>query len=238
MASPRIDKVVAETKPKTVRASLLVHRGDYEWATQQYRSGKAIRDIADGIGEPRSKLFDYSSRKNISRDLSTEIHNRTNVLLAGDTIDMRQAIQPTSDEDIIAINATLQAALIREHRGDIRRMRMLALQLLNELEQQTIHADWYEDLGTILRSEDDKGTDKLNDAYKQVISTPGRTENLKKLAEILKILIALERQAFGMREDYEDSEIRRSKLAAATTQEQLPAVKDDYMSITRKFMAV
>lgn len=241
MPSPRPENLGVLT-PGSTRANLVLHLNDYDWATAQYRStNRPLADIANDIGVSRSRLFDYFSREGISRDLSQQIAHRREQILAHESVDMTNGMMPTDDESVVAINATMQAILVREHRQDIRRMRLLALALLNELEQQTITADWFEDLGTILRDEDEKGRDKLNDVYKYVISTPGRTESLKKLAEVLKILITLERQAFGMREDYEDLVIRKGKLAAVSTDGGEPSEGEavrDHISITKKFMQV
>lgn len=219
----------------TQRASLVNHLKDWEWASNQYRAGRPIKDISDDIGVPRSQLFDYFSKNNVTRDLGAAIHRRTQLLLAEDGAP-EDGLMPTSPEDIISINATLQAALIRDHRDDIRRFRRLALGLLRELEGITLYNDVFEDLGELLRKEDKDGVDKLNDAYKHVISLPERSNSIKKLAEVLKIVVALERQAFGMREDYEDSEIRKARVAH-TTPVQAKTV-DDFEAITRKFQQV
>lgn len=239
MPSPGPEKL-GVLKPGSTRANLVLHLEDYEWATAQYRGTKRpIKDIADDIGVSRGKLFDYFSRNNISRDLGAEIAHRREQILAHEEVDMRDGLMPTDDESIIQINATMQAMLVREHRQDTRRMRLVVLAILNELEQQLVNTDLFEDLGTLLRSEDEHGRDKLNDCYKHVISMPGRSEAVKKLAESLKILIILERQAFGMRDDYEDGVIRRGKLATAVgdATDEANMVKD-HTSITQKFMRV
>jgi hypothetical protein len=215
--------------------ALMAHFKDFDYAVAQYRSSdKSIKDIADEIGVSRKTLFDYLSENNITRDLGKAIRDKTTEILAGDIIDANGRM-PTKAEDIIAINATLQASIIRSHRGDIDRFRRLVMLLLTELEGMTVYQDVFEDIGTMMRKEDDKGVDKLNDAYKKVISLPGRTDTIKKLGETLKTLILLERQAFGMRDDFEDDEIRRLKLAS--NPQEGPAVTN-FDSITRKFMRV
>lgn len=219
----------------TQRASLVQHLKDYDWAANQYRAGHPIKDIADSIGVARSQLFDYFSRNNITRDLGAAIHRKAQLLLAEDGVP-EDGLMPSSPEDIISINATLQASLIREHRQDIRRFRRLALALLNELEGVTLYSDVFQDLGALLRAEDDRGRDKLNDAYQQVLSIPGRSDSLKKLGEVLKIVVTLERQAFGMREDYEDSEIRKARVAHTTPVD--AGTVSDFDAITRKFQQV
>jgi len=221
-----------------VASNLIHHRGDYEWAANQYRGGKRIQWIADQIGVTRGKLFDYFSDNGISRDLTLEIRNRTNKILAEDVVDMTQARQTTDPEQIIAINATLQASIIRNHRQDIARYRRLAMALLSELEGLTVYQDLFEDLGVMLRAEDDKGRDQRNDLYNRVIALPQRTKSMKELADVLKIVIPLERQAFGMQDDYEDSEIRREKMRQALPEADRQAIEEDYSQIASKFMKV
>jgi hypothetical protein len=219
--------------------ALALHYRDFGYAVAQYRANvKDVKDIADEIGVSRAQLFDYISQNGITRDLGAAIRNKTSEILAGDILG-GTAVEangrlPTRDEDIIAINATLQADIIRSHRSDINRFRRMVMQFLDELEGITTYADVFEDLGEMMRSEDKNGADKLNEVYRKVISLPGRTDTLKKLGETLKILITLERQAFGMREDFEDEEIRRAKLQGNPT---VPMMTD-FESINRRFMKV
>ena len=74
--------------------------------------------------------------------------------------------------------------------------------LLEELEQQTgaETVAMLEALGDMLRMEDDKGRDTLNDLYRKVISLPARAKTMKDLGESLRVLVTLERQAFGLDE--------------------------------------
>ena len=74
------------------------------------------------------------------------------------------------------------------------------MRLFDELEHQVgvENAENLEKLGELLRSEDDKGRDALNDIYQKIISMPGRVKSMKDLSDTLKTLIALERQAFGL----------------------------------------
>lgn len=214
------------------KARVPEHEKDYYYAFQQYRAGRSIQECADDIGVTRALLFDRISAEGITQDLGLLIRNRTSDILAGDVVDANGRL-PTTPDDIIQINATLQASIVRSHRTDIDRFRRLVMQFLDELEGITMYKDVLEDLGEMMRSENRNGEDKLNDAYKKVISLPGRTDTMKKLGETLKILILLERQAFGMRDDYEDDEIRRSRTAAPLT-----PLTSNFDGITRRFMKV
>lgn len=208
------------------------HAKDWYYAFQQYRAGRSIQECADDIGVTRAHLFDKISKEGITQDLGLMIRNKTADILAGDVVEANGRL-PTTPEDIIQINATLQASIVRSHRTDIDRFRKLVMRFLDELEGEVMYQDLLEDLGTMMRSENKNGEDKLNDAYRKVISLPGRTETLKKLGETLKILILLERQAFGMRDDFEDDEIRRAKNNPVSN-----PVTNNFDGITRQFMKV
>lgn len=215
-----------------VEKTLLLHYQDFDYAITQYRAGKPIQECADEIGVTRARLFDHISKAGVTFDLGQAIRDRATDILAHDIVPANGRLPSTPDE-VIQINATLQASIIRSHRGDIDRFRRLCMMFLDELEGMTQYRDVFEDLGERLRSEDRNGKDGLNEAYQKVISLPGRTETLKKLGETLKTLIGLERQAFGMRDDYEDDEIRKARLAPLGTDD---PVEKDFGSITRKFM--
>ena len=74
------------------------------------------------------------------------------------------------------------------------------MSLLGELERQAgvENAAILEELGELMRKEDGNGQDKLNDLYQKIISLPSRAKTMKDLGESLRVLVALERQAFGL----------------------------------------
>ena len=76
----------------------------------------------------------------------------------------------------------------------------LANQLLDELEQLTDNRELFEQLGELMRKPDDSGNDRLNDLYHKIIALPNRSKIMRELADTLKVLIALERQAYNLDE--------------------------------------
>lgn len=86
------------------------------------------------------------------------------------------------------------------HRTDIRRSRGLTNKLLEELEQLTDHRELTEAFGEMMRRPDGFGNDRLNDLYHKIIALPNRSKVMRELADTLKVLIALERQAYNLDE--------------------------------------
>ena len=102
------------------------------------------------------------------------------------------------EREVVEANAAQIARVRGEHCSDIGRARTLALNLLGELEAATGGSEVFRKLAEYMAAPDEKGIDKLNDAYKKAISLPSRVGSMKGLTEALKNLVALEREAYGI----------------------------------------
>ena len=109
------------------------------------------------------------------------------------------------EQEVIEANAQAVADIRLAHRHDIRRARTLTNALLNELEQQTDPNTlaMLQELGELLRREDDNGNDRRNDLYVKVISLSERSKTMKTLADSLRVMVDMERTAFGMDKEQE-----------------------------------
>jgi len=91
-----------------------------------------------------------------------------------------------------------QDEIILAQRRDIRRSRALVMALLQELEQQTGHIDILNDLSEVMAEPDEKGRDKRSELLQKLMSHASRTSTMKTLVDTLRLLVALEREAFGI----------------------------------------
>ena len=176
---------------------------DWEKIEADYRAGiLSLREIAEAHpGVNHVAITRRAKREGWSRDLSAKIRAKADALVTdhavtGDVTAQRHV----SEREIIDANAQAIVSVRLSHRRDIQRSRSIAMALLEELEQQAggEQVAMLEQLGELLRSEDDKGQDKLNDLYRKIISLPGRAKTMKDLGESLRVLVTLERQAFGL----------------------------------------
>lgn len=173
---------------------------DWERIEADYRAGVlSLREIAGSHGSSPAGILKRAKRDGWERDLGAKIKAKADALVnkaaVNSEVNSKTAV---SEREIIEANASRIAQVRGEHRHDIARMRRIVLDLLVELECQTGNVELFEQLGKLLRSEDDRGQDKRNEVYQKVISTAGRIDGLKKLAEAMKILIGLEREAYGI----------------------------------------
>lgn len=175
---------------------------DWERIELDYRAGiKSLREIAAGTGVSHVTISKRAKSQGWVRDLAAKIQAKADDLVNKATVNRSvNAVNPISERETIDSNAQAVASVKIAHRQDIQRTRKITMSLLEELEQQTGRdtVAMLEDLGDMMRREDDKGMDKLNDLYQKIISLPGRAKTMKDLGDSLRVLVALERQAFGL----------------------------------------
>ncbi len=173
---------------------------DWERIEADYRAGVlSLREIASAYGLTHGAINKRAKRDGWERDLGPKIKAKADALVSKQAVSRRVSTGTSvTERQIIEANAERIAQVRGEHRSDIARARTLALQLLGELEAVSGNLAEFEELGDLLRNEDDRGQDKRAEVYARVISSAGRIDSLKKLAETLKTLIALEREAYGL----------------------------------------
>ena len=176
---------------------------DWEKIEADYRAGiLSLREIAEAHpGTNHVAIARKAKREGWSRDLSAKIRAKADALVTERTVTADvTAERRVSERDIIDANAQAIVSVRLSHRRDIQRSRSITMRLLEELELQSgrENAELLDQLGELMRREDDRGQDRLNDLYQKIISLPGRAKTMKDLGESLRVLVTLERQAFGL----------------------------------------
>lgn len=173
---------------------------DWEAIEKDWRAGiKSVLQIAGENGISHTAINKHFKKLGIPRDLQAKIAAKADALVSAAAVSATVSTETKpADVEIIEANAQLQANIQLSHRKDIQRSRGLAMKLLDELEQTSDNRELFAQLGLMLAAPDEKGTDKLNDLYMKVISMPSRVDSMKKLSETLKVLVGLEREAFGI----------------------------------------
>jgi hypothetical protein len=193
---------------------------DWERIESDYRAGiLSLREIAAPSGITEGAIRKRAKRDGWVRDLSEKIKIKAEHLVRTEMVrsEVREKGGIVPEREIVDANATLSANALLSHRKDITRGRSLTIKLLEEIESQTSNHELFASLGLMLAAPDEKGVDKLNELYLKVIGTPSRIDSMKKLSDTLKTLIALERQAIGLKDDalpMDDDKIVRIELVA------------------------
>lgn len=179
---------------------------DWEGVERDYRAGVlTLRAMAAEYGCSHVAIQKRADKEGWTRDLSAKIKAAAEAKVTKAAVTkLVTAETKATEREIVEVNSEVIANIQLAHRTDIQRSRKLVMSLIDELEATTDNMDLFRRLGEMMASPDDKGVDKLNELYHKVISLGGRTSTMKGLAESLKTLVGLERQAFNMEDNRGD----------------------------------
>lgn len=175
-------------------------RADWEAIERDYRTGMySLSELGRLHGVTKGRISQVAKKNAWVQDLSGKIKAKAAQKVNDAAVNAELNTQrKISDAEKVEVGATVMARVLIEHKSSIGRSRNLTIKLLDELEHQTDNMDLLRQLGEIMFSPDDKGKDRLNEVYHTIISLPERTKTMKALGETLKVLIGLEREAFGI----------------------------------------
>lgn len=194
-------------------------RPDWEAIESAYRAGvMSLREIASQHGISDTAIRKRAKKEGWSRDLAAKIQAKADDLVRRREVRTKVRTEnATSERELIEANAEVIATVRMEHRGDIRRARELTNMLFDELAGECGDVAALEMLGDLMRREDDKGQDKLNDLYHKIISLPSRVKSMKDLSDSLKTLIGLEREAYSIENKAETKEVTHNVMLVPTS---------------------
>jgi hypothetical protein len=180
-------------------------RIDYDRIEPDWRAGikspeqlAAEYEKATGDKVSRVAITKHFKKAGIARDLGAKIRAKADAKVSAAMVAAKVSPETKITEQItVEVEAEVQSRIRLAHRADITRMRALVLRLLTECEYEAADPSVFLQLGEILRSKDD-GPDRLNEAYLKAISLPQRIKGVKELAESMRILVAMEREAYGI----------------------------------------
>lgn len=176
---------------------------DWERIELDYRAAiKTLRQIADEHGITHGAINKRAKRDGWERDLNQKIHAKADALVSKAAVSSEVSADTKLQERVLIDGNAQAVANVRlGHRHDARRVRQLTNRLMDELEQQTDPAtlDKLRDLAAAGLTPGEKSVrDRYRELLDAVISLPERSKTLKVLVESLRVVVDMERTAFGM----------------------------------------
>lgn len=183
---------------------------DWESIERDYRAGiLSLREIAAAHGVSHVAVNKRAKRDGWDRDLSARIQAKAEALVNREAVTALVTNEArVTEREIIESNATRIAQVRGEHRRDITQYRGLAAKLKAELEHQTDNGDLYAQLFELLSDPEAEEEDanaaarerqrKRREVFERAMSLGGRVKTMKDLADVLKTLVALDREAYGL----------------------------------------
>ncbi|WP_236232121.1 hypothetical protein [Pseudomonas juntendi] len=176
---------------------------DWEAIERAYRAGVlSVREIAAAHEVSHTAINKRAKRDGWDRDLKAKIKAKADALVSRREVSTEvSSKQAETEREIIELNAEVIANIRMAHRGDISRSRRLTNKLLDELESLTDEQGTIKELIDQLKDGDHEDGEAMADELalaKKMSALPARTKTMKELAETLKTLVALERQAYDL----------------------------------------
>lgn len=199
---------------------------DWERIEAQFRAGSmSLREIAGEHGITEGAIRKRAKREGWARDLAAKVKAKADQLVRSELVRSEVRSESPTEKQEVEVEAQVQARIRIAHRTDISRSRRLVMELLEELELQTGNRELLRQLGELMFKPDEKGIDKLNEAYHKAITLGSRTSTMKALAESLKGLVSLEREAYGLAATPDGPTNPLNDLLAAMKRSTLPVVQ-------------
>lgn len=176
---------------------------DWERIEQLFRAGLlSVREIAAACGVSHTAINKRSKAEGWDRDLNAKIKAKADSLVSKREVSTKVSTETLATErGIVEANAEVIADIRMAHRTDIGRSRRLANKLLDELESLTDEQGTIKELIAQFKEGDHADGDAMADVLalaQKMGALPSRTKTMKELAETLKTLVALERQAYDL----------------------------------------
>lgn len=176
---------------------------DWEAIERAYRAGVlSVREIAASCGVSHTAIQKRAKANGWERDLKAKIKAKADSLVAKREVATQVASKSVETErEIIEVNAEVIANIRMAHRGDISRCRSLTNKLLDELESLTDEQGTIKSLIKQFKEGEYEDGEAMADMLvlaNKIGALPSRTKTMKELAETLKTLVALERQAYDL----------------------------------------
>ncbi len=179
-----------------------IKQPNWEKIELDYRAGiKSLRQIASEQSLSDTAIRKRAKKDEWTRDLSKKIQSKAEELVRREAVRTEvRSERAATERQVVEANALDLANVRLSQRTNISRSTKILMSLFDELELQVgqENADLLVQLGELMYEPDERGQDKRNDLYMKVISLSGRAATMKSLAETLKTVVALERQAFGL----------------------------------------
>lgn len=171
-------------------------RVDWEAIEPDWIAGiKSKLQLSNEYGVSRAAMNKHFAELGVERDETARIRAKAEALVTQEVVTSQVTSQTKeATRERIDANAKMLADKVLNQRSDIQRARSIVQKLWEAISTETDAPEEFKRLGEILRSPDQFGSDKLNDAYMYAVSLPQQIKSAKLLADALKTLIELERK--------------------------------------------
>lgn len=174
---------------------------DWDAVHRDYRTAKfTLREMAEKYGVSHQAIAKRAKALEWSQDLAEQIKQATNAKLVANLVDTEVAKGCQTVANAVLVAAEINTQVILKHRTGLQRITQIKEKLLNQIEQAATHMQDLAEVIEMVRSPDENGIDKANDALRKAMGRSSLVDDLKKLAEVDEKVRKGEREAFNINE--------------------------------------
>lgn len=170
-------------------------RADWEAVERDYRTGRfTLRELETQHGVSYAQISRKAKELGWSKDLREVIKQATDAAVLRETV--TQAQKDTTETVLVA--AEINKQVILAHRAGLRAITDVKEALLSHISKAAELLPDLDEVVEMVRSPDDNGMDRANDALRKAMSRSALVDDLKKLADVDEKIRKGEREAFGL----------------------------------------
>jgi len=202
---------------------------DWEACERDYRTSQmTLRELASKHGCSHGRIAQRAKNEGWSRDLTGAIRQATDAKLIEASVNSlltSQANQATQSlTNVVMAAAEVNTQVILKHRTGLNRITAIKSQLLEQIEQAASNMEDLAEVIEMVRSPDEHGVDRANDALRKAMGRSALVDDLKKLADVDEKVRKGEREAFGLNDGPEDEAKTASSMSDAERAVRLMAI--------------
>lgn len=174
-------------------------RKDWDAVERDYRTGAfTLRELGEKYGLSHAGIGQKARSEGWQQDLSIAIRQATNAKLTAELVsnEVSKSLQEVST--VVAAAAEANVGVILGHRVGLKRITTIKELLLDQIEQAAENMADLSDVIEMVRSPDENGIDRANDALKKAMGRSALVDDLKKLADVDEKVRKGEREAFSI----------------------------------------
>ncbi len=172
---------------------------DWDAVERDWRLGKfTSRELAEKYRVSHTAINKKARDNAWVQDLTDQIRQATNARLTTELVSSEVANGFQAVSETVLVAAEINTRVILSHRQGLNQIAEVKRQLLRQIGQAAESLPELTDIIEMVRSPDENGNDRVNDALRKAMGRSALVDDLKKLADVDEKVRKGEREAFGI----------------------------------------
>lgn len=183
----------------TSTAPTKAKRADWDAIERDYRTAKfTLRELEAKHGADNGLISRKAKKLGWTQDLALAIKQATNARLVSELVSKEVSDGQQKVSNVVEVAAEMNMRVIMNHRHGLNDLTDVKRVLLDQIKQAAANMSDLADVIEMVRSPDDSGMDRANDALKKAMGRSALIDDLKKLADVDEKVRKGEREAFNI----------------------------------------